>query len=289
MPPNPATDPLAAVRRLTDRDRLLLSWLAEHYVLTTDQITDALFTTRRAAQKRLIQLYRIGAVSRFAFARTDTETGSYRYTLGPLGALLHPSAYTDPDNPAAKAPKTHVERRTRIIRSPRLAHLTGVNQFFIDLHASAKRPDGNSELLRWWSEQHATTVFRSATSQIRPDGHGIWRTGDTTVGFFLEYDTGSEDLSRVVKKLGQYERLAADRDVRYPLLLWLPDRRREAHLLRLFAGVRLPLPVATAVHSRDPAGPVWALPGDPGPRLRLHELPGSASSVDLGPPGDSGS
>ena len=30
---------LDQLRRLTARDRLLLSWLAEHYVLTTTQIT----------------------------------------------------------------------------------------------------------------------------------------------------------------------------------------------------------------------------------------------------------
>ncbi len=279
-PPSPRWDPLDAVRRLTRRDRIVLSWLAEHYVLSTDQIAAAHFPSRRSAQRRLTQLHRIGAVSRFAFARTETDSGAYRYTLGPLGVQLHPDAYTDPDNPGARAPKTHVERRARIIRSPRLNHLTGTNQFFIDLYATARRSGGHSKLARWWSEQHATTVFRSATSQIRPDGHGIWRHGNTSVEFFLEYDTGSEDLSRVVNKLGQYERLARERDVRFPLLLWLPDRRREAHLLRLLSGIALPLPVATAVHSHDPAGPVWALPGDPGPRLRLHELaaPGAAAT-----------
>jgi hypothetical protein len=287
MSPHPAVDPLAHLRRLTSRDRRLLAWLAEHYVLTTDQIAAALFTTRRAAQKRLLQLTDIDAVSRFAFARTNTQTSVYRYTLGPLGALLHPTAYTDPDNPAAKAPRTHLEWRARVARTERLAHLTGVNQFFIDLHAHARHSGGESELVRWWSEQHATSVFRSATSQIRPDGHGVWRTGDTSLAFFLEHDNGTEDVGRVVKKYGQYERLAVERGVRYPLLLWLPDRRREAHLLRLFAGVRLPLPVATAVHNHDPAGPVWALPGDPGPRLRLHELPGADSYDDRADPGDS--
>ena len=39
-------DPLKAARHLTLRDRLLLSWLAEHYVLSTSQITAALFPSR---------------------------------------------------------------------------------------------------------------------------------------------------------------------------------------------------------------------------------------------------
>jgi thiamine pyrophosphate-dependent acetolactate synthase large subunit-like protein len=57
------------------------------------------------------------------------------------------------------------------------------------------------------------------------------------------------------------------------VLLWVPDRRREAHLLRLLTGVAMAMPVATAVHSATPYGPVWALPGDAGRRRHLHELP----------------
>jgi hypothetical protein len=266
-------DPLADVRRLSTRDRLILSWLAEHYVLSTEHLAAALFPSRRAAQERLTVLYRIGAVSRFAFPRTETDTGSYRYTLGPLGAQLYPTAYTDPDHPTARPPKTHVERRARIMRSPRLGHLLGVNQFFTDLYAHARHTNDGAKLLRWWSEQHATAAFTSATSQIHPDGHGHWRTGHAEVGFFLEHDNATEDLTRVVRKLAQYEKLAGDGGPRYPVLLWIPDRRREANLLRLLTGVPTVVPVATAVHSRDPAGPVWALPGDPGPRLHLHELP----------------
>jgi hypothetical protein len=280
-------DPLRYVRRLSDRDRLLLAWLAEHYVLSTEQVAAALFPSKRAAQERLTTLYRIGAVSRFAFVRSDTDSGSYRYTLGPLGVLLHPGAYTDPDNPAAKPPRTHLERRARILRSPRLAHLAGVNQFFVDLHAHARGSAGTAELVRWWSEQHATAAFRTALSQIRPDGHGIWRTGTALTAFFVEHDRGTEDVPRVLRKLVQYAKCAADGGPRYPVLLWVPDRRREANLLRRLAELpNTPMPVATAVHRGDPAGPVWALAGDPGPRLHLHELPGQhpAAAEDTADP-----
>jgi hypothetical protein len=271
-PPGPP-DPLTHLRRLSGRDRLLLSWLAEHYVLSTEQVTAALFPSRRAAQKRLTTLTRIGAVSRFAFAATEPGAGSYRYTLGPLGALLHPTGFTDPDNPAARAPRSHLERRARILRSPRLAHLLGVNQFFVDLLAHTRtHPD--TALERWWSEQHATTAY-AATGQtlIRPDGHGVWRVGAARVGFFLEHDTGSEDLPRLIRKLPGYEHLAAAGGPRYPVLLWLPDRRREARVLATLAGVPTRVPVATAVHSDDPAGPVWALSTDPAHRRHLHHLP----------------
>src|SRR5688500_13709835 len=148
-------DPLQAARHLTLRDRLLLSWLAEHYVLTTSQITAALFASRRVAQRRLAVLTRIGAVSPFRYDSTEADPLLYsigalpryglgvpevdpadlRYSLGPLGVLLHPTAYHDPDDAQAKPPRTHLERRTRIERSHTRRHLMGVNRFFTDLYA----------------------------------------------------------------------------------------------------------------------------------------------------------
>jgi hypothetical protein len=70
-----------------------------------------------------------------------------------------------------------------------------------------------------------------------------------------------------------YDRLAGRGGPRYPVLLWLPDRRRETRLLATLAGVPTRMPVATAVHGGDPAGPVWALADQPGRRRHLHPLP----------------
>jgi DNA-binding CsgD family transcriptional regulator len=275
--PSSTPDPLSVYRRLTPRDRLLLSWLSEHYLLSTDQIHRALFTARRTAQMRLTILHRLQVVHRFAFAAADgrPET-SYLYTLGPVGLRRHPQAFSDPDNLGLKAPRSSTERAERIVNSRRLSHLLGVNQFFVDLHART-RTDPEAELLRWWSEQHATAVHNRA--KIFPDGHGIWRAGGNTVGFFLEHDRDTEDLARVVRKLRGYERLARY-GPRLPVLLWVPNERRETSLLRILHGVPTLMPVATAVHSDDPAGPVWALSSDPFRRRHLHELPS-----DPGPDG----
>jgi hypothetical protein len=167
-----------------------MSWLAEHYLLSTDQIHRALFIALRTAQMRLTILHRLQVLHRFAFstARGAPES-SYLYTLGPVGLRRHPTAYADPDNARLKAPRSSIERADRIARSPTLPHLLGVNQFFIDLHAHTRaHPD--TRLLRWWSEQHATAAFSRA--KIFPDGHGIWAAGTCTVGFFLEHDRGTE-------------------------------------------------------------------------------------------------
>jgi hypothetical protein len=268
-----ATDPLGPLRHLTDRDRLLLDLLAEHQTLTTGQIAIALFPTMRAAQKRLTVLYRIGAVDRFTFAPAIGGTGGMFYTLGPIGDLLHPQP------PPARS---RLRRRMAIAANPQLAHLRGVNGFFTDLLGHSRtHPD--TELVRWWSEPHATAVY--AVAGIHPDGHGIWRVGHRTLGFFLEHDRGGEPHTTLLAKLAGYTRLAAT-GPRYPVLFHLPSRDREVNLHRHLANVRLPYAVATAVHVEHPADPIWTLAGDhwPSVRLRLHELPSDHGPVGIGNP-----
>lgn len=253
--------------RLTTRDHALLSWLAEHYVLSTDQIAAALFPSRRMARLRLAALHQMQAVSRFV----DVTAGDrqYLYTLGPLGAVVYPTQFNDPNRPDVRAPRTNIERTERIIGSRRLAHLLGTNQLFIDLIDYA-RSDEHARLVRWWSEQHTMAVF--ARSGIQPDGHGVWAAAGRQVGFFVEHDRGTEPLGTVLRKLRGYEQLASY-GPRYPVLLRVPSRRREQHLLSALAGVPTAMPVATGIHDQHPAGPAWTLAADPGLRRWLHELP----------------
>ena len=258
---------LNRLRRLTPRDHQLLRWLAEHYVLSTDQICDALFPSHRTARLRLAVLHQLEAVTRFA----DTTTGDrqYLYALGPLGAVVYPTQFNDPNRAGTRLPRTSIERTERIIGSRRLAHLLGTNQLFIDLTAHARtHPD--TRLVRWWSEQHTTAVF--ARAGVQPDGHGVWVADRRQVGFFLEHDNGTEPLRTVLRKLRGYEQLAAY-GPRYPVLLRVPGRRRERHLLDVLSGVQTTMPVATGIHGEHPAGPAWTLAADPEPRRWLHELP----------------
>ncbi|WP_250008788.1 replication-relaxation family protein [Actinoplanes sp. M2I2] len=263
------------LRRLTARDHELLSWLAEHYVLATAQIAAAQFPSLRAARLRLAVLSALQAVTRFV----DVTSGDrqYLYTLGPLGAVLYPTQYNDPLRADGREPRSNVERTERIIGSRKLGHLIGTNQLFIDLHAYA-RTDPNARVHRWWSEQHATAVYAGVPAaadgpSIRPDGHGIWEAGGRQVGFFLEHDNGTETIGTVLRKLQAYDRLTAHGGPHYPVLLRVPGRRREQHLLDVLAGTRLAIPVATGIHQEHPAGPAWTLTHDPGLRRWLHELP----------------
>jgi hypothetical protein len=68
----PSVDPVLMVQsRLTDRDWTLLGWLADHGVLTSDQIAHALFPSLDACQRRLQTRHRAGGVSCSQGRRVD--------------------------------------------------------------------------------------------------------------------------------------------------------------------------------------------------------------------------
>jgi hypothetical protein len=225
-----------------------------------------LFSSSRAAQDRLRQLHSLELLDRFIPPRNRRLGGSQptRWTLGRLGFDLHAAGARG----AFTTVRTARQRLAYLAESPTLAHLLGVNGFFTGLLAHARtHPDAH--LQRWWSETEAARRFAG----VHPDGHGLWREGDQLVGFFLEYDTGSEDLARLVEKLAAYERLARSGGPTYPVLFSLHSPDRETHLHAELGGVASRCPIATTVRPTDatrrPAGPVWAVVGQP-PRARVR-------------------
>ncbi|MFU8854425.1 replication-relaxation family protein [Micromonospora sp. SL1-18] len=99
----------------------------------------------------------------------------------------------------------------------------------------------------------------------------MWSAADARVGFFLEADTGPEPLGRVVTKLDRYAQLIRRSGPRYPVLFWLGSEHREEHLHRLLPGQHGDVPVATAIHTSEPAEAVW-LPAGANGRVPLAEL-----------------
>ncbi|MBO4210876.1 replication-relaxation family protein [Micromonospora echinofusca] len=263
MPPSHATGLLAIYPHITGRDRLLLQLLDDHQVLTTDQIHRMLFHARRTCQIRLGELAALGLLDRFRFARTGGGSQPWHWTLGHNGHRFQAAAHHRPE-PTVRASRQTV---ARLSANPHLTHLLTTNEFFVRLTAHA-RGHPQARLRRWWSETTTTRRYRTVTA----DGHGLWGVGDTVVGFFLETDTGSEPLGRVVAKLDRYAQLIRRGGPRYPVLFWLGSTPREEHLHRLLRGRPGDVPVATATHSSDPAAAVW-LPHDATDRVRLVELP----------------
>jgi hypothetical protein len=267
-------NPLAAHPHLTRRDRALLGLLEDHQVMTSDQLARVFFTHLRTCQLRLDVLRGLDLLDRFRFARPYGGTEPWKWVLGYAGARFQAAAAAQP-SPTERA---HREHTLRLSANPRLEHLLTTNEFFARLHHAARTGQGTTDgapsggearVDRWWSERTATARFPG----IQPDGHGLWTAHGHTVGFHLECDLGTENLTRLTGKLTGYARLATSGGPTYPVLFWLPSPERETNLQHLLRDDPPPVPVATATHDADPAGTVW-LPVDDWQRQPLHELAG---------------
>lgn len=290
--------------RLTPRDHWILAMLHEHRVLTAPQITDTAFPSYRSGRQRLRELYQWSVVDRFQ-PFISVGTAPMHYVLGPAGAAVLAAAYgLEP-----RALGYRHDRAFGIAHNLRLAHAVGVNEWFAALIATAGTTGDVLDV--WWSEQRCARHFGDL---VRPDAYGRWSAHDRRVEFFLEFDLGTEALTRVAAKLAGYAALAAATGIVTPLLIWMPTTRREAGarvaLHRAWRDLDRPnaVPVATAAAGLldqtathpSPADLVWLPLGQDatgprpvaGPRLPLHGLPlawphlpdlADASNVDTAP------
>jgi hypothetical protein len=257
--------------RLTGRDAQLLRLLCEHRVLTSAQITTALFGDGRNARRRIATLRAAGLLETF---RPPAVAGSSPMHCVPTAKALRLTA-DDDARLASRAGRTDAAIAAAL--RPDLEHLKGVNEVFCRLLGGA-RVQPERELERWLSEWSATRVF---ASQIRPDGFGRWRDGTVWSDFFLEYDTGTEPQHRLLAKLPGYERLAESAAVWCPVLFWVPGPDREANLHANLVQLQSRVPVATTYgdpKATDPAAAIWRPAWSDGPRLTLAVLGASASA-----------
>ncbi len=265
-PRTPATADLALLAgRLTDRDRQLCRLLHEHRVLTTSQVRDLAFGSLNVAQHRLLALARLGVLERFRPVWPHGGgSAPWHYVNGPAGAAV--LAAEQATTPAQLGYRR--DRALAIAHSQRLGHQVGVNGFFAALAARARRhPD--AELRAWLSERACAERWGHV---VRPDGYGHWRDPDGEVDFFLEYDTGTEPLDRLLAKVDAYTELATATQTDTPVLFWLPGPGREATLHHALRRPDVTLATATARLAGHPAGPVWLLAGQTGPRRTLAGL-----------------
>jgi len=257
---------LSLARRLTDRDREIVRALGRYRVLTTDQLAEMFFDTRRRAQVRLVRLHEIGVLDRFEPHRSSWGRRPYHYVLGPLGAaVLAAERDEDPDRAARR---WRSERTLALGRTQRLAHILGVNDFAAALVAQGRR-SRTTRLLDWLTEAEAA---RWTDGIVRPDGWGVWDEEGSAVEFFLEYDRGTETLARLAAKLRDYERFETERGATAWVLFAFTSPRREARARAALQAATVP--VATAVLSPPalPSDQVWAPVSPDSSRVRLAVL-----------------
>ncbi|MEU6142390.1 replication-relaxation family protein [Streptomyces sp. NPDC047081] len=260
--PRPArhTDVAALSRHLTTRDLWLARMLHEHRVLTTHQVASLAYTSLRSAQRRLRTLHQHAVLDSF---RPLTQTGSApeHYTLGPAGAAVL-AAHAGCDLADLGWRPSHTGR---IAYSPSLGHDLGVNELLARL-AARSRTTPEAGLPVWLSER---SCARRWGDIVRPDAYAHWRDGDQTLPFFLEYDTGSQPLSRVEAKLAGYAAFTTATSTRPALLVHTRTASRDQALRRRLAAPARELSLNIATSSADfttssPWGPWWSPlgPGD---------------------------
>ncbi|WP_431728910.1 replication-relaxation family protein [Verrucosispora sp. TAA-831] len=278
-------DPVLRVQsQLTTRDRVLLGWLYDHGVLTSFQIAQALFPSLDFCQRRLRTLYRLRLVARFRPQRADGGSYPYHYVIDQLGAEVVAAGR---DERPPRRDHARVERR-RWTSSRTLAHRLGVNGFFTDLAGYARThpdtrlgewlPEATCQRLGVFTRPEDPALVRAYQPRVRPDGYGLWTVRGVGVPFFVEYDTGGEQLSVLTGKLLGYRHWFVALGRVWPVLFWLHSAARERNLRRLLADMPLLVPVATGARDHAaaaglcPAQAVWAVPGGDGQRSTLADL-----------------
>ena len=168
--------------------------------------------------------------------------------------------------------------------------LTTLATHTLSRHTASGAADGDVGLRAWWGQARCTRHFGDHVrpdayallthhpNNYPPDGpqpcgsqsggqpHEADRSPDRLsrthphprpssaacqLGFFLEYDTGSETLHRLADKLPRYHHLATATAITTAVLFWLPTSAREHHtrtvLIRALAALPHPqrLPIAT--------------------------------------------
>lgn len=255
----------ALVRRLTERDRRIMRLVWRHRVLTTDQLTAVGWNSYNTAKQRLATLYELRALDRIR-PFTAQGTSPWHYVLDTPGAEILAAE----DGLTSRAFGYQRSQALAGATSSHLAHRLGINQVFVDLYARV-REEAHDAHLHWQTEAECTDIWGDI---VRPDGAGTWTVGNRSVRFFLEFDNGTERLNRLRDKIAEYRDLAATANEHGVVLFLLPSRKREANLRRAL-GARIPVPVATALHTDHPAQAVWTRVEDPHLRPRhLVDLAG---------------
>lgn len=244
--------------RVTTRDRQVLAGLYEHNVMTTSQIHRLYFSTAggRRCRERLLQLHGYDLISRFRpFPGRHVAD---RWVLAPLGAALVAEH-------RGKEPSELGFRHDRVLaraHSARLGHMLGLVECLVAATESARARE-DARLAIWEGERECA---RRWGRYIRPDAYMRWCQADTELDAFWEYDTGTEPLTKVRRKMAGYGRLARESRLPSIVLVAVHSEAREDNLAgKLASSVSDTVGAYLTTHSRlgqqGPAEPVWRAAG----------------------------
>lgn len=237
---------LYVIRRLTERDRTILDMLADHRVLTSDQLTDAFFDSATTARHRLTKLHQLRVVQRFA-PFVSKGSAPYHYVLDRLGAEVVAAER------GVEAKKLWKQDRSLVLaRTATLRRIVGINGVFTALMHEARHSDAR-ELSLWWS---AARCAEWCGDLVKPDGYGIWSVHGVARDFFVEWDRG-EPPEAWVERLGGHADLADALERHVWVLVVASSLRREAELRRHLARIGVCATTTTSTSARRPTESVW--------------------------------
>jgi len=274
--------PVRAAAGLTFDRHAVLQLVGRHPFLPVEHVAAVLGGRVRDARARLERLVAAGLV-RWVGAAADSEPLPLGLARDELAALalceltraglrllaallglslaraerLHGLAGGGPERP------THTRRP--LARA--LAHTLGADAVFVALHVASRGGRGDG-LVRW------DNAAASARGRCRPDGYGVCRQGGRDVGFFLEYDRGTEKAAHYAGKWAAYyayrdSSRAAQDYATFPTILVVTAGSEEPVLRSARAaavGRAAALRILTtttgwiAAHPQGMLGPIWRTP-----------------------------
>ncbi|WP_051050969.1 replication-relaxation family protein [Nocardiopsis salina] len=241
-------------RRVTPRDQRLLCDLYDHNVMTTHHLHRVHFprAEARRARRRLHLLHQYGLIT--GFRPHGRLRAPVHWILAPLGAaLVAEHRGLEPEELNFRQ-----DRALARAHSGQLGHMVGLVECFA-LTTEAARVVPTAHLVRWETERDCA---RRWGRFIRPDAYMRWHQGTSELDAFWEYDTGTEPLTKVQRKMAGYARLARESGLPSIVLFALHSEAREEHLVARLATDRTPtVGVYMTTHARlrdqGPAEQVW--------------------------------
>ena len=266
----------------TPRDLRIIRAVCRHGALTREQLQHLCFRrpegpgSIQTACRRLKLLAERGYLER---TRVPTAVGSGPYVYMP-GTNAKVALTRDEPDLAKTA------RRGGLRSVAELKHGLEVVDFYIRLLEAIGALGGR--VVIWLSEREAHYALPGLgrTLPFTPDAYCLWALSGEEGAFFLEWDRGTESMTRIAEKLGRYETyygLQAYRDhlgecgLQPRILFVVSDERRLKQLTgwlarRLARGEWPSLPtilIATRESSAaEPLSRVWHCPGHEAP-MRL--------------------
>lgn len=255
--------------RVTPRDRRILGGLYDHHVMTTHHIHRLHFpgVDVRRVRRRLLLLHQYGLLDRFRPFFNRIRVPDHWVLTSTGAALVAEHRGMEPGELGFRQ-----DRVLAWAHSGRIGHMLGLVEC-LALATEAARSISGASLAHWDNERECA---RRWGRYIRPDAYMRWHQDELALDAFWEYDTGSEPLTKVQRKMRGYARLA--RESRLPSIVLFAvhsDRREDNLTAKLADDVSDRVGVYATTHTRlgeqGPAEAVWRAADSP-ERLRLVDI-----------------